>query len=154
MKKLGYLILAGLMLAVTPLAAAERGTKDEAKALVEKASAFVQKDGASAYPVISDTKGPYVDRDLYVIIFDKTGTILAHGANKGLIGVNLWNNKDPDGVQFVQEFWKTANASPNGEGWVNFKFTHPQTKEIEKKVMFVRKLGEVIVIAGFYPEES
>ena len=129
----------------------ERGTKEEAQALVDRALEELSKVGPEvAYKEFSDIKGSFVDRDLYLIVFDRKGKILAHGANNALINANLWDVTDPDGVYFVQEFWKVAEKSPEG-GWVNFKFTHPKTKKIAKKVMWVRRAGEVIVIAGAYP---
>lgn len=152
MKRFVTVVLAGLLLAGQAIAAGERGTKDEAKALVDRAVLQLGKDGAAAYPVFSEAKGAFVDRDLYLVVFDKKGNILAHGANKALVGVNLWDAEDPDGVKFVREFWKTAEAAADGAGWVNFKFTHPQTKKIEKKIMFVRKTGDVVIVAGAYPE--
>lgn len=139
-------------MAAPVLADAERGTKEEAQALVARALEELQKVGPeAAYKEFSDTKGAFVDRDLYLIVFDRKGTILAHGANNALINKNLWDVADPDGVYFVREFWKKIEASPEG-GWVNFKFTNPVTKKIAKKEMWVRRGNDnIIVIAGIYP---
>lgn len=150
MRKFFVTLLTSILMMGAAQAAGDRGTKDEAKALVEKAVAVYQKEGEAAYAKFSDTKGEFVDRDLYIIAFNKAGDILAHGANKALIGVPMIDVKDPDGVFFVREFWKTANASPDGTGWVNFKFTRPGSGTIEKKEMYVKKVGEVIIIAGAY----
>lgn len=150
--RLWMLLLLTFALAPLPsFATGERGTEAEAQALVAKAVAEIDKVGSdTAYKEFSDTKGAFVDRDLYLIVFDKQGTIMAHGANNALIGKNLFEAADPDGVKFVQEFWKVAEATPDG-GWVHFKFTHPVTKKIEKKIMWVVRKGDVIVIAGAYP---
>lgn len=153
------MLLAGIAIAMAlrPIAGSAqadvpRGTKEEAQALVERALIEFQKVGpAEAYREFSDKKGRFVDRDLYLIVFNRQGLILAHGANEKLIGVNLWDVTDPDGVYFVREFWKKIEAEPQG-GWVNFKFTHPITKKIEKKVMWVRRASpDIIIIAGAYP---
>ncbi len=134
-----------------PAAAADRGTKDEAKALVAKAVDALSGDRDGALEQLSNTSGPFVDRDLYVIVMDETGTIKAHGANNKLIGKNLSKAKDPDGVQFVSEFQKSVASAPDG-GWVNFKFTHPKTKKIENKVMWIVGFNGWMVMAGAYPD--
>ena len=135
------------------LAADERGTPEEAEALVNRAVELVKKDGDKAYPILSDATGPYRDRDLYVVVLDPKGNLMAHGANKALVGKNLWDAEDPDGVKFIQEIRKMAAAKPDG-GWVKFKFTHPVTKKIEAKVMFVRSVGDMAVACGAYPKDS
>lgn len=142
----GLAVLAG----PAPGWAADRGTKEQARDLVTKAYDALMADRGSALQEISNTSGPYVDRDLYVIVFDESNVIQAHGANNKLIGKNLTKAKDPDGVQFVLEFRKTIAANPDG-GWVNFKFTHPSTKKIENKGMWIRDLNGWMVMAGAYP---
>jgi signal transduction histidine kinase len=78
--------------------AADVGTKDEATAMVKKAVALIKANGAEkAYAEFSNPKGPFVDRDLYVVVYDMTGKCLAHGANAKMIGRDLIDNKDVDG---------------------------------------------------------
>ena len=62
--------------------AADAGTKDEAVAMVKKAVDFIKANGADkAYAEFSNPKGQFVDRDLYITIYDMNGKCLAHGAN-------------------------------------------------------------------------
>src|SRR5262249_54124676 len=69
--------------------AAEPVTKDEAVAMVKKAVAAIKAEGPDkAYAEISDPSGPFVDRDLYVVVYGLDGMVLAHGANKDRIGTN------------------------------------------------------------------
>jgi len=74
--------------AVTSCAfAAERVTKEEAVAMVRKAIEAIKSEGADkAYVEIDDQSGPFVDRELYIVVCGPDGTILADGVNKARIG--------------------------------------------------------------------
>ncbi len=137
--------LAGAHVAV----AGANGTPDEAKALVDKAAALLTQEGKDkAFAQINDPQGPFVDRDLYVFVQDMTGTTVAHGTNKALIGKSLVNLKDSDGKMFVQEFIEIAKTK--GEGWVDYKWPNPTTKKVEAKSSYVKKVGDLIVGCGVY----
>ena len=47
--------------------------------------------------------GPFVDRDLYIVVYGLDGMVLAHGADAKRIGTNQMNDKDADGKEFVKE---------------------------------------------------
>jgi hypothetical protein len=49
-----------------------------------------------AYAEISDPAGPFVDRDLYVVVYGLDGMVLAHGADAKRIGTNQIDDTDPD----------------------------------------------------------
>lgn len=131
-------------------AAAERGTADDATVLVKKGIAFIKANGAEkAYAEFNDPKGQFVDRDLYLFVFDKTGKTLAHGANKKLLDKNLIDLKDADGKTFIREFIDVVNKK--GQGWVDYKWPHPVTKAIEQKSSYVEKLPDGTLIGvGIY----
>ncbi len=90
MKRLIALLLVTgcvLVFGLTPALAADVGTKDEATAMVKKAIGSLKTSGADkAYAEISNPKGQFVDRDLYVVVYDMNGKCLAHGANAKMIG--------------------------------------------------------------------
>src|SRR5260370_1185283 len=72
--------------------AAEWATKDEAQAMVKAAVSFIKEQGPNkAYAEISNKAGRFTDRDLYVVVYQLDGKVLAHGANAKLIG----KEKDP-----------------------------------------------------------
>lgn len=153
MKKLLIYALLACSTAFIPMgitAAAERGTADEALALAKKGIAFLKANGTEkTYAAISDPQGQFVDRDLYLFVFDTSGKMLAHGANKKLIDKNLTALKDADGKAFFKEFIDVANSK--GSGWIDYKWVHPQTKTIENKSSYVEKLGDGTVIGvGIY----
>lgn len=132
------------------LAASERGNAEEAVALVRKGVAFIKANGVEqSYAAISDVKGQFVDRDLYLFVFDATGKTLAHGANAKLIGKNLIDLKDSDDKYFIKEFLDLAGKK--GKGWVDYKWPHPITKAIERKSTYIEKLDNGTIIGcGIY----
>ncbi len=128
---------------------AERATADEAVALVKKAKAYIKDHGKEkAFAEFSDPKGAWVDRDLYITVYDLTGTCLAHGFNPKLIGKNMIDMKDVDGKPFVKE--RQDKAQTQDAFWIDYKYVNPLTKTIEKKRMYTEKAGDVLVCAGVY----
>jgi signal transduction histidine kinase len=141
----GWVLVLGLNTAL----AAEVGTKDEATAMVKKAIGFLKTNGADkAYAEISNPKGQFVDRDLYVVVYDMTGKCLAHGANPKMIGRDLIDNKDVDGKEFVKE--RVEMMKKQASGWQEYKFRNPTTNQIEPKAMYIERLNDVIVGCGVY----
>jgi signal transduction histidine kinase len=141
----GWVLVLGLNTAL----AAEVGTKDEATAMVKKAVALIKANGAEkAYAEFSNPKGPFVDRDLYVVVYDMTGKCLAHGANAKMIGRDLIDNKDVDGKEFVKE--RVEMMKKQASGWQDYKFRNPTTNQIEPKAMYIERLNDVIVGCGVY----
>lgn len=116
--------------------AADKGTKDEAVALVRKAIAFYKANGKDkTFAEVSNKSGQFVDRDMYVYILDTDAKMMAHGANEKLIGKDLTNLKDADGKLFAQELVGLAKAKKTG--WVDYKWPNPVTKQIESKTTYL-----------------
>ncbi len=133
---------------IAPSFAAERGTIEEAIALVQKAKTYIKTNGSEkAYAAFSDPKGQFIDRDLYIFVFDKKGNTLAHGGNQRLIGKNLYELKDVTGLYSTQAL---LEAAQKGGGKSHFKFLNPQTKAIESKVGYSEMVGDVMVGSGAY----
>lgn len=131
-------LLAGL--AVPALAEGEDGSADEATVMTRKAIALIKAEGADkAYAALRDLKGPFVMKDLYVFCMDMNGIMLVHGRNPGLIGKDLSKLKDTDSKLFVQDMLTAAKA---GSGWVDYKWTNPDTKKIEPKSTYVEKVDD------------
>ncbi len=138
-----------LSVSATALAAGEHGSAEEATAMVKKATAYMKANGnEKAYAEFNNAKGQFVDRDLYVFVFDTTGKTLAHGANAKLIGKDLADLKDAEGKLFIREF--IATAKTKGSGWIDYKWANPISKAIEPKSTYIEKFGDVIVGSGIY----
>jgi cytochrome c len=149
MKLFRIIILTTTFVASHIHAEGEYGSAKEAEALVQKAVAHIKADGAAvAYPDFTDKKPGWVDRDLYVVVYDLSGTVLAHGQNTKQVGKNLIDFKDADGKAFVQE--RVELAKSKGKFWQDYKFTDPVTKKILPKSMYCEKLNDTAVCSGIY----
>jgi signal transduction histidine kinase len=142
-------LIAAALLVAGPAFAADRGTPEQAKALVERAVQHIKEVGKEkAFEDFNDSKGSFVEGDLYIFVEDMTATNLAHGANKGLIGKSVYDLKDADGKLIGREFIAVAQAS--GEGWVSYKWPNPISKKIEEKSTYVKKVDDMMILCGAY----
>lgn len=130
-------------------AAAQGGTADEAKALVDKAVALIQDSGQEkAFEAFNDPAGGFVMKDLYIFVIDMSGKILAHGAKADLIGKNLMGLKDVDGKLPIKDMVEMAKTQ--SEGWVDYKWPNPMTNSMGNKSTYFRKVGDILVCCGIY----
>lgn len=152
MNKLVAGVLVGcLVVAGAGVARAEEkpGTASEAVAMVKKASAFIKANGRDkAFAQINNPKGPFVDRDLYVTVYDMAGTCLAHGFNPKMVGKNMIDLKDPDGKPFIKE--RSEQAKSKDQFWIDYRYINPTTKQIGNKSMYTEKVGDLLVSCGVY----
>jgi signal transduction histidine kinase len=144
------LVFCVILFAMPASATGDRGTAEEAIALVHKGIAYIKAHGAEkAYAAINEPKGQFYDRDLYLFVFDSSGKDVAHGANPRLIGKNMLELKDMDDKYFVKEFYDVINKK--GKGWIDYKWPNPITKKIEQKSTYVEKLDDGSLIGcGIY----
>jgi cytochrome c len=144
------LTLALILVFSSSAMASKDATKDDAQAMVKKGVAFIKANGVEkGYAEVSNKAGPFIDRDLYLVVYGLDGKCLAHGANPKQIGRDLIDLTDVDGKYFVKERVAMAKAKPAGF-WQEYKFTNPVSKKIEPKVMYCEKLGETAVCGGVY----
>lgn len=121
--------------------AQERGTADQAKALVDKGLAHIKAVGVDkAGEDFTAKDGKWQDKDLYVFVQKLDGTMVAHGGNKGLVGKNHFELKDANGKLFVKEMIEVAKSK--GSGWVDYMWTSPATKKVEAKSTFIVKIPD------------
>jgi cytochrome c len=131
--------------------AADKGSKDEAVAMVKKAAALIQSAGKEkAFAAISDPANKdFHDRDLYIYVYDLNGVAVAHGNNPRMVGKNLIDLKDGDGKPMIKTMVDLAK-SPAGKGWVEFKWPNPVTKVVEQKAGYVERVDNLMVGSGIY----
>jgi signal transduction histidine kinase len=144
----GIAISLGLLAA--PVYAADKGSANEAVAMVKKAVALIKSDGKEkAFAAFSDPANKdFHDRDLYIYVYDLNGVAVAHGVNPKLVGKNLLDMKDNEGKPMIQEMVKVAKEK--GSGWVDFKWPNPVTKAVESKSGYVERAGDLLVGSGVY----
>ena len=143
------LLAASVLMFHTAAVAADKGTANEATALVKRAVDYMKANGKEkAFAEFNNPKGHFIDRDLYIFVFDMNGKTLAHGTNPKLLDKNMIDLKDADGKLFIKEFIEVANTK--GKGWVDYKWPNPLTKAIEPKSTYIEKAGDVLVGYGIY----
>ncbi|NVD73335.1 histidine kinase [Duganella sp. BJB488] len=130
--------------------AADKGTPDEAVAMVKKAVALIKSDGKEkAFTAISDPANTtFHDRDLYIYVYDLNGVALAHGNNPKMVGKPLIGLKDNEGKPMIKEMVDLAKSK--GKGWVDFKWPNPVTKAVEAKSGYIEKVDDMLVGSGIY----
>jgi len=149
MKQLSRLVIPGvaLLFAVSALAAGQ-ATPDEAKAMAIKAAEYLKSVGSEkAFAAFDAKDGPWHDRDLFVVVLDAKGVMVAHGANAGLIGRTVLDLRDVDGKPFNRDWIAVQDT-----GWVNFKWQNPLTKVVEPKTCYVIHVGDDWVGVGAYAQ--
>jgi signal transduction histidine kinase len=147
MKLHGTVALLALCVCAAPLLAGDKGTVDEAKALLDKAVKAVETDGeAKALAKFNDPNGPFVDRDLYVFCFGPDKKVSAHIDPK-MVGTDTSTLKDPDGKPIGKDMLALVEK---GGGSVEYKWKNPASGNVEPKVSFLKKAGNQVCGVGAY----
>jgi signal transduction histidine kinase len=129
--------------------ASEKGTKDEAVAMVKKAIEYIKANGnEKAFAEFTNTKGKFNDRDLYIVVYDMKAKCLAHGQKASMVGLDLIDYKDKDGKEYMKE--RIDLMTKQKSAWQDYQFMNPVSKKIEPKSMYVERYGDLIVGCGIY----
>jgi len=131
---------------------AVRSTADDARKLLDAASAQIRKQGlAAALASFNDTKGPFVRDDLYVFAVNlQSGRFEAHGMNPKWTGTDASDLHDVEGNPLIREMLELARSK--GEGTVDYVWRNPVTNAVEQKRSFVRRENGSMIGVGFYRE--
>ena len=130
----------------------EKPTEEQAVAFVKKGVEFYKKNGKEkALAAFSDPNGEFVKGELYFFVYGANGDgiVLAHGQNQKMIGKQLLDMKDIDGVYLIREANKIA-VSPEGKGWVSYKWPNSVTKALEAKKSYIERVGDIWIGCGIY----
>lgn len=154
------LILIAATLAAGPVLAVERSTAEEAVALVDKAIDYLKKNGREkSIAEFNNLNSPFNSTsdinkkgDLYLVMFDggkvSTGQ-LVHGKNPKIVGKDLSDLRDADGVYLFREIFKACHT-PAGKGWVSYKWPNPVNKLVEDKQTYVVRVDDLCIGTGIY----
>jgi cytochrome c len=126
-------------------------TLDEAKALGEKAAAYVKANGKEkGIAEINNPKGQFVKGEMYVTMHDFKGMFLANPVAPGMVGQTLYDLKDPNGKLFVREAIEVAKTK--GSGWTEYIWTNPVTKKVQPKKSWVQRIEgtEMYTLSGLF----
>lgn len=149
MKSKLILAIAAAIFATSVVAAEQRVTAKEAEAMVKMGVAHIKANPRDkAMADITDKKGKFVDRELYLTVYTLDGTAMAHGANEKFVGKNMIDLRDADGKEHIRE--RMEMAKTKATFWQDFKFVNPVTKKMEPKSMYCERASELIVCGGIY----
>ena len=148
-KLLCAVVLVGLFFSLTGGRVMAAASPEEAKAMVEKALELFKTDGqAKAAETINDPNGGFQKGELYTFMFGYDGLCIAH-QNAKLVGKNLSDLEDAAGKHFIVEM---ADMAKKGGGWVDYRWSNPETKKMQDKTSFVMPVPgkDIYIGCGYY----
>jgi hypothetical protein len=120
---------------VTLFGIRNRATRSEGKAMAKKAVSCIKRKGNAAFTEISNPEGRFIDRDLFIAVYDMNGMTLAHGLNHQLSMVGKRSEiKDAHGRNLVQDILEAMQGKK--DGWYDYDFINPVTGKGEKKTAY------------------
>ncbi len=135
-----------LFLSVPALHAAD-GTPAEARAMLDRATAAVKADKATALSQFTKGENGFKDRDLYVFCIGSDGKFAAH-PNPKLNGSDATALKDGSGKPFAVEMISVAQDGKVAQ--VDYMFPRPGTTNPVPKSSFVTKVSDLVCGVGYY----
>ena len=145
---MGSILICSVLSAGVAHASEEFANAKEAEAMVGKVIVAIKANKVQTFKEITDKDAKWIDRDLYPVVYDVTGKVLAHGQNPKMVDKDLIDFKDPDGKLFVKE--RVELAKSKGKFWQDYKFTDPISKKVLPKEAFCQLQGDMIACAGIY----
>ena len=129
--------------------AADFGTAEEAKAMLERAVAAVKADKAKGLDMFNTGEGGFKDRDLYVFCANASdGILTAHPY--GYKGKQLRDIKGYHGAPLGETIMQ--NATEGTIKQTTYWWPRPGTDKPLEKTAFYTKEGDQICGVGFYKE--
>lgn len=125
----------------------DKGSAQDAKAMLERAVAAVKADEAKALAEFRQGGGGFRDRDLYVFCARRDGIVDAH-IDPQQIGRNIKDLYDVDGVAFGQEMM--AIATEGQIVGVSYMWPEPGSHAPTAKISFVTRVADQMCGVGYY----
>jgi signal transduction histidine kinase len=125
--------------------AAEYGTAEEARAMLDRVIVAVKADPAAALAKFNAGEEGFKDRDLYPFCIGPDGVMSAHPT---LLGKPISEIKDVDGKMVGEEIVKAAEEGKIAE--VEYKWPRLDSTEPLPKVSYVTKIGDQVCGVGYY----
>jgi signal transduction histidine kinase len=133
-------------LLATALVAADFGSSQEARAMLDNAVAAIKADKASALAQFNKGEGGFKDRDLYPFCAGPDGMFTAHPT---LNGKSLADLQDKNGKPLGKEILSVAEEGKVKE--VSYMWPRPGSDPTPvAKVSYVTKIGDQTCAVGYY----
>lgn len=123
---------------------------EEVKSFVEEGAKLCKEKGNDVcLKEFNNKEGKFIRGELYMFAYNFEGVNQALGSNPKLVGKNLFRLKDASGVMLIQELINIAKT--DGEGWLDYKWSHPIKKKIADKRSYIKRIdGDMFIGTGFY----
>jgi hypothetical protein len=126
--------------------AAQFGTEKDAKAMLDRAVAALNKNKEKALEMFNKGEGGFRDRDLYVFCANASDGVLT--AHPYLKGEHLQDIKGKKGFPVGQEIMRNATEGKINE--VTYWWPRPGAEEPREKHTFFTKVGDQNCGVGYY----
>lgn len=104
---------------------------------VTEACQLVEKEGIKAFQKFRGKGSTFIFAGTYLWVSDLNGKVLMQPLKPKMENQNLSALKDSNGKQFILEMINLAKQ--RGDGWVDYTWTMPHTKEQFLKLTYVKK---------------
>jgi cytochrome c len=149
-------LLGTSVVAAYSFAAESNGTEAEAEALVKKGQALIKSVGVEkAFATLNSGAPDYIDRDLYLYVYDFEGNCLVQAVNTKMVSKNLMDLKDTDGNYLIRG--QINMVKEKSKGWYGpYKFSNPATKQYSVKMAYCEQVPgqKQMICTGIYPKNS
>ena len=145
---IGYALI--LIVSTTaPVWAADFGTAEEAKAMLERAVAAVKEDKVKALDMFNKLEGGFKDRDLYVWCANASDGIITAQPYMNR-GKQLRDIEGKRGAPFGETVMQNATEGTIKE--TTYWWPRPGTDKPVEKIALYTKVGDQICSVGYYKE--
>ncbi len=128
--------------------AAQFGTAEEAKSMLERAVAAVKEDKAKALDMFNKSDGEFRDRDLYVFCANVSDSVItAHPTDRGK---PLRDIEGKHGAPLGQVIMREATEGTIKE--TTYWLPRPGSDKPLEKTTYFTKVGDQICGVGYYKE--
>jgi len=98
-----------------------------------------------------DSSPKFHDGELYVYVVRADDALMMSHVDKSLIGKNIYDLIDVDGINLGKLF---INGATESGAWISYKFKHPVNQEILPKKAWVIKHDGFVFGSGTYLQEN
>ena len=151
MRRVFTVVMVGLVLLGMVSLAGAASSKAEAKAMVDRAAAYIRSNGNQrSFEEFTNRNGKFVEKDLYIFAIAFDGEFLAHGGNHTFVGKNMLHSPSD---HFKRVTHQLIEAARTGGGWVRYQWPHPITKVMRNKSSYLVKINDRYFIGcGVYED--
>lgn len=149
---LSLVLSAGLLGSPGAVFAAEFGTAEEARAMLERAVEALRQDEQQALERFTGGEEGFQEKDLYVFCVGPKGEFTAHGANPELVDQNARELTDGAGNPLGRRLYEIAEEGRFNQ--VESMWPRPGEQQPAPKTSYVTKVEDQICGVGYYEQDA